>query len=116
MTLTTGKAAEDRALQFLAKRGLRLVARNFSIRQGEIDLVMRDGCGLVFVEVRYRSQTGFGSALESVDRRKQGRLLKAAEAFLLQHAECAGLPCRFDVVGMGPDQGKIEWIQDAFGY
>lgn len=112
----TGKEAEDLALAYLAGRGLHLIERNYSTRRGEIDLVMGDGDCLVFVEVRFRRPGRFGGAVETVDRRKQGRLLKAAESYLLEHPAQARRPCRFDVVGMGADQGKIEWIQDAFGY
>ncbi|MBU0501111.1 MAG: YraN family protein [Gammaproteobacteria bacterium] len=112
----TGREAEDLALAYLTGRGLRLIERNYSTRLGEIDLVMGDGDCLVFVEVRFRRPGRFGDAVESVGRRKQGRLLRVAEAFLLEHPVQARRPCRFDVVGMGADQGKIEWIQDAFGH
>lgn len=111
----TGREAEDLALAFLNSRGLRLIERNYATRQGEIDLVMEDRGTLAFVEVRHRNSARFGGAIESVDRRKQGRLIKAAEAYLQAHPLQANRPCRFDIIGMGPDQGKIEWIQDAFG-
>ncbi len=107
-----GTAAEQRAAEHLAATGLRLVERNYRCRGGEIDLVMRDGAQLVFVEVRYRSGGSFGSAAESVDARKQGRLIVAAEHYLQRHR--IRPPCRFDVVGITGD-GRIEWLRDAFG-
>ncbi len=101
------------AEQFLAGRGLKVVARNHRCRGGEIDLIMQDGTALVFVEVRLRTHKGFGSAAESVASRKQQCIIIAAQHYL------AGLgkqpPCRFDVVAMDAlDPARIEWIRDAF--
>ncbi|MGA0955292.1 MAG: YraN family protein, partial [Burkholderiaceae bacterium] len=61
-----GQAAEDLALKFLQSQGLKLVARNQLFRGGELDLIMRDGSQLVFVEVRQRSCSKFGGPLASV--------------------------------------------------
>jgi len=106
-----GGAKEALAADYLAARGLRLIARNHRCRFGEIDLVMRDGDSLVFVEVRYRGSSRFGSPAETVDRHKQRRLIAAAGHYL--HANPSVLPCRFDVVAIsGPD--RIEWLQNAF--
>ncbi|MFM1890949.1 MAG: endonuclease [Pseudomonadota bacterium] len=111
-TQQLGEAAERRAAEHLARAGLDLVARNYRCRGGEIDLVMRDGAALVFVEVRYRSRPGFGTAAESVDARKRRRLILAAEHYL--QANRVRSPCRFDVVGIDAG-GQIEWLRDAFG-
>lgn len=113
MSSTPGAQAEALAEQFLAGRGLKLIARNHRCRGGEIDLIMKDGSSLVFVEVRLRTHRGFGSAAESVASRKQQRIILAAQHYL------AGLGttprCRFDVVAMDAlDPARIEWIQDAF--
>lgn len=105
-----GRDAETRATRFLTGHGLTLVTRNYRCRGGEIDLVMRDGRQLVFVEVRYRSHSGYGGALASIDPRKRRRLIIAAQHYLL-HSGWQG-PCRFDVVGFGPDQ-PAHWIRDA---
>jgi len=109
-----GTAAEDFALQYLERRGLTLVARNVRCRSGELDLILRDGEQLVFVEVRSRRYSQFGTPAESVTRAKQQRLLRAA-AFYLQRQRL-DLPCRFDVVAIlhGGDPPQVEWIQDAF--
>ena len=109
-----GTAAEDLALHYLEARGLVLVTRNFRCRTGELDLIMRDGEQLVFVEVRSRRNSRYGTPAESVTRTKQQRLLRAA-AFYLQRQHL-DLPCRFDVVAiLQPDgEPRIEWIRDAF--
>jgi putative endonuclease len=109
-----GTAAEDLALRYLEARGLILVARNFRCRTGELDLIMRDGQHLVFVEVRSRGHNRFGTPAESVTRRKQQRLLRAAALYLQRQR--LDLPCRFDVVAIlqaGHDS-QVEWIRDAF--
>lgn len=108
-----GKAAEERAFDFLVGNGLTGLARNFHCRQGEIDLIMVEGKTLVFVEVRMRRSVRFGSAAESVDRRKQQRIVTAAQYFLLQHPKMARSPCRFDVVALGAGD-TIEWYKNAF--
>lgn len=112
--LRAGKSAEDAALNYLEKQGLVLVTRNYRCRQGEIDLVMRDGRSLVFVEVRYRSSQRFGGALESVNGIKQQRLVHAGGHYLA--ATRSDVPVRFDVIGMAPGQDgfAISWVKDAF--
>ena len=109
-----GTAAEDLALHYLEVRGLVLVTRNFRCRTGELDLIMRDGEQLVFVEVRSRRNSRYGTPAESVTRTKQQRLLRAA-AFYLQRQHL-DLPCRFDVVAILEPSGEpqVEWIRDAF--
>ena len=106
----TGAAAEDRALAHLERQGLRSVARNWRVRGGEIDLIMRDGPVLVFVEVRARGGAAFGGAAGSVTSTKQARLIHAARVYL------SGLvmvpPCRFDVVA--EQAGQLTWLRDAF--
>lgn len=106
-----GQAAEQRAAAFLAANGLTEIERNYRVRGGEIDLVMRDGEHLVFVEVRYRSRGDFGGAAASVTSAKQARLALAAEHYLQRSGGLA--PCRFDVVALQGDQDP-EWIRDAF--
>lgn len=111
-----GTDAEDQACRFLRRQGLRLIARNYHCRQGEIDLIMQDADNLVFVEVRYRRQSRYGSGLESVDRRKQQRIAHCAAHYLHRHPRAAELAARFDVVALTPgaDEPRIEWIRNAF--
>lgn len=106
-----GGAAEEAAARFLAGKGLRVVARNYRTRFGEIDLVAREGETLVFVEVRLRSSARFGGAAASVDLRKRMRIESAARHFLARlQREPA---CRFDVVTLeGEEVG--EWLRGAF--
>lgn len=119
-----GDEAEQLACQFLENQGLTLVESNYRIKGGEIDLVMRDNQHLVFIEVRYRSNNSFGSGAESVDGRKQARLIKAASVYLLEKSSQTTQPARFDVMSISAAQPssqsssklqpEIEWIKDAF--
>lgn len=112
-----GASAEQLAERWLIEQGLTLVTRNYHCRMGEIDLIMRHRACLVFVEVRWRSGSGFGSASASVTRNKQQRLIRAARHYLARHPQAADLDCRFDVVGMAPGAAgrpDFEWIQHAF--
>jgi putative endonuclease len=114
VTKAVGDAAEDRALAYLQDAGLRLVGRNYRTPGrggGEIDLVMRDGATLVFVEVRRRSRSDYGSAAASVGAVKQRRIVFAARHFLLRW-RAAMPPCRFDVVAV--EDGRIAWLRAAF--
>jgi len=112
-----GNATERSAEALLLARGLRCVERNFKCRYGEIDLIMLDGDYLVFVEVRLRSNVEFVSALESVDRRKQSKLIRSAQFFLQQHSIYARHFCRFDVIASAQadaPSAELMWIKDAF--
>lgn len=111
-TQASGDAAEDRALAFLAGHGLRLIERNVASRLGEIDLVMRDGEAIVFVEVRSRGRTDYGGAAASVGPAKQRRLQREAQRYLNQRYGDRWPPCRFDVCAL--DGTSIEWIRGAF--
>ncbi|GAP67157.1 hypothetical protein MBSD_n2473 [Mizugakiibacter sediminis] len=116
MTRARGGVFEQHALDRLTQAGLALVARNFTTRHGELDLVMRDGDTLVFVEVRYRRGTGFGGGMASVDAAKRAKLVRAAALFLAAHPRLAHLPCRFDVVAFAGDaaQPTCDWRRAAF--
>jgi putative endonuclease len=111
-----GDVFEDRALGHLQRAGLKLLARNFSTRFGELDLVMRDADALVFVEVRYRRHRAFGGGAASVGAAKRERITRAAQGFLQAHPELATLPCRFDVVAFDGEAqvAECEWIKAAF--
>jgi putative endonuclease len=114
-TVQRGAWAEDLACRHLLDQGLELLTRNYRCRHGEIDLVMRDGSTISFIEVRLRSRTDFGSGAESVDARKQSRVLASAEHFLQRHSSLLA-PCRFDVVSIrrSGNTHELEWIRDAF--
>ncbi len=109
-----GAAVEALARALLEQAGLRLVVANANYRGGELDLVMRDGQALVFVEVRYRRDNRFGGGAASVDRRKRRKLVLAAQVFLAYPPALASLPCRFDVVEASGEPPVLNWIRDAF--
>lgn len=107
-----GAAAEELAGRYLEARGLRIVARNFRCRGGELDLVAREGETLVFVEVRLRGNVRFGGAAASIDARKQARLQLAARMYLAKFASEPA--CRFDAIVMRTlDPADIEWLKDV---
>jgi putative endonuclease len=113
-TAASGAAAEDAALAYLRAAGLRLLARNVRYPFGEIDLVMREGDTLAFVEVRLRRNSQrFGGAFASVTPAKRRKLARAAQAWLGSQRSLAKLPCRFDVVAIGPE-ADCEWLRAAF--
>lgn len=116
MNQARGRAAEDAALGFLESQGCVLLHRNYRCRLGEIDLVMRDGGSLVFVEVRARESEAYGGAAASIGHAKQRRLAAAARHFLMTHPREAALPARFDVVAIsGPGgENSPHWIRAAF--
>ncbi|MGE5125481.1 MAG: YraN family protein [Betaproteobacteria bacterium] len=110
-----GQAGEDLACAHLQERGLRVLERNFRCRGGEIDVVARDGEVVVFVEVKERSSTSHGAAIEAVTPLKRRRLLRAARIY----AAGRGLlekPLRFDVVAIdwGPDGPQVRHEKGAF--
>jgi putative endonuclease len=117
-TAAAGAAAERAAEQWLRARGLSSVARNFRCKPGEIDLVMRDGAQLVFIEVRLRNRDDYGGAAASVTRAKQQRLIRAAQQFLRANPQWRDAPCRFDVIAArgAITDGELswQWLRDAF--
>ena len=111
--LLAGRSAEKRAEALLKKQGLKIVARNFSCKFGELDLIALDEKTLVFIEVRYRASSQFGSAAETVTIGKQQKLIKAANYFLHCRREFNKYTMRFDVIGLN-SKGETDWIKGAF--
>jgi putative endonuclease len=112
-----GMEGEQVAAQWLEGQGYRILARNVRFRIGELDLVAEEGGVLVFVEVKTRRSTAYGTAAEAVTRAKQERLVRLAHLFLSQSGR-QGVPCRFDVVSVTPSEGggwDCTLIRDAFG-
>lgn len=108
----TGLAQEERAAEYLEKKGFRVLERNFYTKFGEIDIIARDGDYLVFVEVKYRSGQRGGHPLEAVGKRKQQHIKQAAQYYLLRYGIPEDTPCRFDVIGILREE--ITHIEDAF--
>lgn len=116
-TQSIGRQTEQLAEAHLNSRGLSTLARNYSCRYGEIDLVMLDNATLVFVEVRYRRPGCFARSIASVNTGKQHKLARAAAMFLVAHPDFCDHAVRFDIVGMdGPDirEFRLQWLKDAF--
>lgn len=109
-----GSDAEQIAVSYLQRQHLLLIARNYRCRFGEIDLIMRDGTTLVFIEVRMRANEKYGGAAASITPAKQARLLRTARHYLSElNTE---QPCRFDALLLSGTNGQeIEWIKNAFG-
>ena len=115
-TRETGQTFETIARTQLEQAGLKFIAGNVSFRFGELDLIMRDGELLVFVEVRYRRNSRFGGGLLSVTGAKQRRIALAASAWLVENPHQAQRACRFDVIAIGGDEQspEINWVKAAF--
>jgi putative endonuclease len=111
-----GAAFEQRACRELERAGLKLLDRNYTTRYGELDLVMREGETLVFVEVRHRVRASHGDAAASITATKQTRLIQTAQLWLATHPQHAQRACRFDVVSYdGPaDSAQMNWLRGAF--
>jgi putative endonuclease len=104
-----GQRWERAAQAHLERHGLRLVEANFRCKGGEIDLIMRDGVALVFVEVRQRADRLHGGAAASVGAAKIRRLTHAASLYLMRFPHMP--PCRFDVIAI--DGERLEWLRNA---
>jgi putative endonuclease len=112
-----GKSAERLAERHLIAMGLRIIARNFRCRAGELDLICLDADVLVVVEVRQRKRNGLAGPLESVGESKRRRIRRATEFFRLGCPPWRRCPVRFDVVAVhgAPDAiHEIEWVKAAF--
>lgn len=112
---TVGQHAELLACEYLQRHTLKLITKNYHCRRGEIDLIMQDKNTLVFIEVRYRKNNRFGSALESVDHKKQTKIIITAEHYLLHNTQVFS-GYRFDVIAISPTHKNHEiiWVKDAF--
>lgn len=110
-----GAEGEKLAVEFLEKKGLKVLERNYRFERGEIDIVAEDGRELVFVEVKARRTTSYGEPIESVDAKKQAQLWKVAEGYLFEH-RLEHRACRFDVVAIFFHNGRadIKHFQHAF--
>ena len=109
-----GEAYEKRAGAFLEQNGYRILEYNFRCRNGEIDIVARDGSVLTFVEVKYRSSPARFDPLSAVDIKKQRVICRCADFYMLRYGYPESCPCRFDVVAMAGEE--IRLVRNAFDY
>lgn len=122
MTMTTtqvGAWAEEIAWNHLHQHGWQLVERNFFCKGGELDIIVRQGAVLAFVEVKYRKRHTMGGAVASLTAKKQRRLIHSAKVFLQRYPLLGHLDCRFDLIAIsGTDsphsQVQIQWLDNAF--
>lgn len=109
---TFGNLGEDIAVKYLKKNKYIILERNFNVRGGEIDIIAKKGDYVIFVEVKTRSNDGYGGGLEAVNYTKQQRMIKAAQVYMLRFGD---IPVRFDVVVvngfMKGSKFKLENIQ-----
>ncbi|HBR15214.1 MAG TPA: YraN family protein [Candidatus Omnitrophica bacterium] len=111
-----GRKGEDLAVEFLIRRGYRILERNFRTSFGEIDIIAKDRHAICFVEVRTRTSDGHGHPFESISKIKRIKLTRTALSYLQSH-DLFEAATRFDVVAVIPeDQGryKIEVMKNAF--
>jgi putative endonuclease len=115
-TASRGRRAEQLAVAELIRLGYRILATNLRLRHAEIDAVALEGRALCFVEVRSRSQDRFGSAEESIDARKQRRLIAGARELLARGGWPRHERVRFDVVAVDAraEPARLRVIRDAF--
>jgi putative endonuclease len=110
-----GTIGEDAAVEYLAKKGYRILERNFRFERGEIDIIADDKNTLVFIEVKARRSLSFGEPHEAVTARKQSQIRMVAEGYLFMH-EISDRACRFDIVAIQYTGSKmsIEHFENAF--
>ncbi|MGQ4005610.1 YraN family protein [Francisellaceae bacterium CB300] len=108
-----GNKAELQACKFLISQNVKIIEQNFkALPYGEIDIIAIDNNTLIFVEVKYRKYTSFGTAQEMVSKSKQQKIINTANIFLEQNSQYQNYECRFDVIAM--NNNDIEWIKNAF--
>lgn len=118
----TGARYEQAAGTYLESLGYRILEYNYRCRQGEIDIIAKDGEYLVFCEVKFRTDLSNGLPEEAVDLRKQRVISKCALYYITVHG-LSDVPCRFDVVGIlgnrengGTSDFSINLYKNAFDY
>ncbi len=111
---SVGTAYEEKAAEYLQSRGYFILCRNFRCRQGEIDLIAREGGYLVFIEVKYRKSAGNGRPEEAVTLEKQRVISRTADYYRLRQGYGEETCCRFDVVAILGEE--ITLYKNAFSY
>lgn len=107
-----GTNKEQLAAAYLAGQGVRIIVRNFRIRQGEIDLIGYHGGYLVFFEVKYRTGQTKGLPEEAVGLQKQRQICRVADYYRSTRRIPLDTPVRYDVIAI--EQDNVRWYQNAF--
>lgn len=110
-----GARKEAQAAAWLEGKGLQILERNYRCKKGEIDLIARENGTYVFLEVKYRKGDGCGHPAEAVDEKKQKRISGSALWYLARRGALEA-PCRFDVIAVDGEEGRICWYRNAFDY
>ena len=118
--VSIGNIGEEAAVQALKKRGYKIIERNYRTKMGEIDIIAKDGEYTVFVEVRLRKSNAFGSPADTIDERKQQKIIKAAQMYAVKN-DIYDTPMRFDAVLINAETDgeklvneEIQIIKNAF--
>jgi len=118
-TAPTGRLGESLAVEFLIGQRYAIVEKNYRRSCGEVDIIARDGNTLVFVEVKTRHSTVFGTPFEAVDARKQRQLSRIAQEYLQTH-RLSEAPARFDVIAVRLNRDNrpavIDHMKNAFDF
>ncbi|MCG3824568.1 YraN family protein [Photobacterium damselae] len=113
-TRQQGQAFEALAESYLCQRQLIPIMRNFQCRSGEIDLIMKDGSCIVFIEVKYRTKSRYGSAVDAVTYHKQRKLKRTALFWLQKNGlSTEHTEFRFDIVAIQGSAHTIEWFTNT---
>ena len=114
--IDSGRRGEGIAISYLKKQGYKIVEKNYRTKLGEIDIIAEDKGVISFIEVRSRNSRGFGSPEETITRKKEAQISKAALAYIKQY-KLEAVSCRFDVVtiqGVDSPGPEIKLIRNAF--
>lgn len=109
-----GRLGEEFALHLLVTKGFKILAKNWRYRKDEVDIIAKDDQFLVIVEVKTRSTSYFGEPYTAVTKKKQGFLIRAANAYIEKYD--IDLECRFDIISIvfAENRHQVEHIEDAF--
>lgn len=107
-----GSSYEELACEHLEAQGFRILARNYRVKAGEIDIIARDREELVFVEVKYRASDRYGGASYAIPFRKQAVIRRVAQWYMKEHHIPQDSFCRFDAVLI--DGEEITHIRNAW--
>ncbi|MBC8186093.1 YraN family protein [candidate division KSB1 bacterium] len=112
---SVGKEGEKIALDFLEKKGYEIIETNYRFGRGEIDIIVRKGDLLVFVEVKTQKHGDFGDPINWINRRKQRQIGTIAKGYLYEN-NIMDMDCQFDVITLKYEEGayQINHIENAF--
>ena len=117
-TRAIGANLEELTSDYLKDKGVEIVERNYRCRQGEIDIIGRDGKYLCFMEVKFRSSDRYGNGLDAVDFKKQKKICSVAKFYLYSKYKSFDIPVRMDVIAisLNGDIYEFNWIKNAFDF